>query len=105
MLLPGPFRATVNFDNSVSIGLISKPLQVDAVKYPLLVCQMLCRYLSSYLRVQQSTAEGMHPDPKKVQGITEMTPPLDKQQLQHGKLHGDIHTKPFTSHGAAESNA
>ena len=25
---------------------------------------------------------GMHPDPKKVQGITEMTAPMDKQQLQ-----------------------
>ena len=24
----------------------------------------------------------MHPDPKKVQGITEMTAPMDKQQLQ-----------------------
>ena len=24
----------------------------------------------------------MHPDPKKVQGITEMTVPMDKQQLQ-----------------------
>ena len=30
-------------------------------------------------RVQQG---GMHPDPEKVQGITEMTPPLDKQLLQ-----------------------
>ena len=28
------------------------------------------------------TAQGMHPDPKKVQGITEMTVPIDKQQLQ-----------------------
>ena len=28
------------------------------------------------------SAEGMHPDPKKVQGITEMTAPMDKQQLQ-----------------------
>ena len=28
------------------------------------------------------SAEGMHPDPKKVQGITEMTAPTDKQQLQ-----------------------
>ena len=27
-------------------------------------------------------AQGMHPDPKKVQGITEMTAPTDKQQLQ-----------------------
>ena len=27
-------------------------------------------------------AQGMHPDPKKVQGITEMTAPMDKQQLQ-----------------------
>ena len=28
------------------------------------------------------SAQGMHPDPKKVQGITEMTAPADKQQLQ-----------------------
>ena len=28
------------------------------------------------------SAQGMHPDPKKVQGITEMTTPKDKQQLQ-----------------------
>ena len=51
----------------------------------------------------------MHPDPKKVQGITEMTAPTDKQQLQsflrHGQLHGNIHTKLVTPHGAAKSNA
>ena len=28
------------------------------------------------------SAQGMHPDPKKVKGITEMTAPTDKQQLQ-----------------------
>ena len=28
------------------------------------------------------STQGMHPDPKKVQGITEMTAPKDKQQLQ-----------------------
>ena len=28
------------------------------------------------------SAQGMHPDPKKVQGITEMTAPMEKQQLQ-----------------------
>ena len=28
------------------------------------------------------SAQGMYPDPKKVQGITEMTAPTDKQQLQ-----------------------
>ena len=28
------------------------------------------------------STQGMHPDPKKVQGITEMTAPMDKQQLQ-----------------------
>ena len=27
------------------------------------------------------SAEGMHPCPKKIQGITEMSPPIDKQQL------------------------
>ena len=28
------------------------------------------------------STQGMHPDPKKVQGITEMTAPMDKQQFQ-----------------------
>ena len=28
------------------------------------------------------SAQGMHPDPKKVQGITEMTSPMEKQKLQ-----------------------
>ena len=28
------------------------------------------------------SAQGIHPDPKKVQGITEMIAPMDKQQLQ-----------------------
>ena len=28
------------------------------------------------------SSDGMHRDPKKVQGVVEMTPPLDKQQFQ-----------------------
>ena len=35
----------------------------------------------TFFRAEYST-QGMHPDPKKVQGITEMTAPTDKQQLQ-----------------------
>ena len=35
----------------------------------------------TFFRTEYST-QGMHPDPKKVQGITEMTVPMDKQQLQ-----------------------
>ena len=35
----------------------------------------------TFFRAKYS-AQGMHPDPKKVQGITEMTAPSDKQQLQ-----------------------
>ena len=35
----------------------------------------------TFFRAEYS-AQGMHPDPKKVQGITEMTVPMDKQQLQ-----------------------
>ena len=34
----------------------------------------------SFFGVEYS-ADGMHPCPKKIQGITEMTPPIDKQQL------------------------
>ena len=35
----------------------------------------------TFFRAEYS-AQGMHPDPKKVQGITKMTAPTDKQQLQ-----------------------
>ena len=35
----------------------------------------------TFFRAKYS-AQGMHLDPKKVQGITEMTVPMDKQQLQ-----------------------
>ena len=35
----------------------------------------------TFFRAEYS-AQGMHPDSKKVQGITEMTEPKDKQQLQ-----------------------
>ena len=35
----------------------------------------------SFFSVEYS-ADGMHPDPKKVQRIVEMTPPSDKQQFQ-----------------------
>ena len=35
----------------------------------------------TFFRAEYS-AQGMHPDPQKVQGITEMTVPTDKQQLQ-----------------------
>ena len=35
----------------------------------------------TFFRAEYS-AQGMHPDPKKVQGITEITVPTDKQQLQ-----------------------
>ena len=34
----------------------------------------------SFFGVEYS-ADGMHPFPKKIQGITEMTPPIDKQQI------------------------
>ena len=34
----------------------------------------------SFFRAEYG-ADGMHPCPKKIQGITEMTPPIDKQQL------------------------
>ena len=34
----------------------------------------------SFFRAEYSV-DGMHPCPKKIQGITEMTPPIDKQQL------------------------
>ena len=55
----------------------------------------------TFFRAEYST-QGMHPNPKKVQGITEMTAPTDKQQLQSFlgmvKLHGDLHSKPLTSH-------
>ena len=55
------------------------------------------------------SAQGMHPDPKKVQGITEMTAPTGQTTTsvfsRYGQLHGDIHSKPLTSHGATASDA
>ena len=46
--------------------------------------------------------DGMHPDPKKIQGIVEMTPPQDKQQLTkfpwYGQLHGYVHSESLSSH-------
>ena len=51
--------------------------------------------------------EGVHPDPKKVQGIEEMTAPETKQQLQSflGMVTymGNFHTPSKPSHGAAEA--
>ena len=41
----------------------------------------LRRECVTFFGAEYST-QGMHPDPKKVQGITEMTAPTDKQQLQ-----------------------
>ena len=41
----------------------------------------LRRETVTFFGAEYST-QGMHPDPKKVQGITEMTAPTDKQQLQ-----------------------
>ena len=40
----------------------------------------LKRLRVSFFRAEYSV-NGMHPCPKKIQGITEMTPPIDKQQL------------------------
>ena len=34
----------------------------------------------SHIFGAENSADGMHPDSKKVQGIAEMTPPADKQQ-------------------------
>ena len=51
--------------------------------------------------------EGIHPDPKKIQGIEEMTVPETKQQLQSflGMVTymGNFHTPSKPSHGAAET--
>ena len=41
----------------------------------------LRRECVTFFRAEYSVA-GMHPDPKKIQGIVEMTAPQDKQQLQ-----------------------
>ena len=49
------------------------------------------------------SAAGRHPDPKKIQGIVEMTAPQDKQQLQsflpwYGQLHGYVHSSSLSPH-------
>ena len=78
-------------DNMVIFGVDQEDHDVNLINL-LNVCQKedlvlnskkleLQRERITLFGVEYST-EGMHPDPKKVQGITEMTPPLDKQQLQ-----------------------
>ena len=47
------------------------------------------------------SAQGMHPDPKKVQGITDDSAhgqATTSVFSRYGQLHGDIHSKPLTSH-------
>ena len=60
----------------------------------------------TFFRAEYS-AQGMHRDPKKVQGIMEMTVPTDKQQLQSflGMVNYMGTSKPLTSHGATSGNA
>ena len=51
--------------------------------------------------------DGVEPDPKKIQGIEEMTPPETKQQLQsflgHGHIHGELHASSEPPHRATET--
>ena len=57
---------------------------------------------------QFNHGEGIHPDPKKIQGIEEMTVPETKQQLVlpgHSDIHGKLHTPSKPSHRAAETAA
>ena len=54
------------------------------------------------------SSQDMHPNPKKIQGITDMT--AHRQATTsvipwYGKLHGDLHTQAITSHEAAQINA
>ena len=55
------------------------------------------------------SVNGMHPCPKKIQGITEMTPPIDKQQLASfiGMVTymGNCRATSLTSHRAITGNA
>ena len=52
------------------------------------------------------SAQGMHPDPKKVQGITDAHGQATTSVFsRYGKLHGDIHSKPLTSHLTTAGNA
>ena len=61
----------------------------------------------SFFRAEYS-ADGMYPCPKKIQGITEMTLPTDKEQLASfiGMVTCMGNFVPYlTSHGATEGNA
>ena len=44
------------------------------------------------------SAQGMHPDPKKVQGPSANGQTAISVFSRYGKLHGDLHSKPLTSH-------
>ena len=78
-------------DDMVIFGVDQQDHDTNLINF-LNVCQKEGLVLNSKkleLRREQVTffgaeysTQGMHPDPKKIQGITEMTAPTDKQQLQ-----------------------
>ena len=55
------------------------------------------------------SVDGMHPCPKKIQGITEMTPPHRQattgQFHRNGDIHGKLHATCLPSHWASPGNA
>ena len=78
-------------DNMVIFGVEQEDHDANLINF-LNVCQKeglvlnskkleLQRERVTFFRAEYTT-QGMHPNPKKVQGITEMTVPTDKQQLQ-----------------------
>ena len=62
----------------------------------------------SFFGVEYS-ADGMHPCPKKIQGITEMTPSHRQatagQFHRNGHIHGELHATSVPSHQASQGNA
>ena len=55
------------------------------------------------------SVDGMHPCPKKIQGITEMTPSNRQAATgklhRNGHLHGELRATSLTSHRATKGNA
>ena len=60
----------------------------------------------SFFRAEYSV-DGMHPCPKKIQGITKMTPPIDKTAGQfhwNGDIHGEFRTTSLSSYSKMQSS-
>ena len=68
-----------NEDHDVNLINLLNVVQVEGLVLNSKKLELKCPRVSFF--GAEYSADGMHPCPKKIQGITEMTPPIDKQQL------------------------